>query len=322
MVMNKSQKAYRNNYNSVLRASTKQKMEKSEKQPIKSTFIYVEGNSDQKFYSKFVAANCTVECCEGKQNVIDHIKDSLGKKVEGCIGIVDRDYDGEPDVLKSRRIFSYDTIDLESFIIKNSQALDKFLELYAIDKESEKAKKILSKLSVSTFRQHILNIGKQIGILRKISKEKNYNLKFTDNDIEKIEEYKLGNFFFKDLSFDVKGYINFLLEKKKWGETRLKIKAKNELLSSQDEFELYYEWNLLRGHDITEIIEVIFDSSREININKRSAKLNRKFVEEIIASYFTSEDFEKTYICQNIVRLHDEKKGLIYLNKRFCPKKK
>jgi hypothetical protein len=109
----------------------------------KGTFIIVEGDTDQRFFKRFVEENlCQIVSAYNKENAIDILEILDKDRFDGVLAIVDADFwriDGI-EYLKAN-LFLTDTHDLETMILR-SPALEKLMdELGSVNKIGELTKK-------------------------------------------------------------------------------------------------------------------------------------------------------------------------------------
>lgn len=160
------------------------------------TFLLVEGDSDKKFYGRFIDPNtCQLVIISGKpsskQRIIDVLQILEKDNFLGVVAIVDADFDHlEVNIVNHPNLLRTDTHDLETMLIQ-SPAFDKVLtEFGSEDKISQFSEDI---------RQVLVQSGTSIGYLRWISVNENLNLKFEglafkkfiNEDTLKIDELKL-----------------------------------------------------------------------------------------------------------------------------------
>jgi hypothetical protein len=136
----------------------------------------VEGNSDKKFYTRFVDDTCEIVVAHGKEQVIAVMSLLDSGNFTGAVAIVDADFDPlEDSQPTSEHIFQTDTHDLETMLIQ-SPALDKLLREYGSE----------DKLKDKDVRSILLACGKPLGYLRWVSLRESCNLKFEELKYDKI----------------------------------------------------------------------------------------------------------------------------------------
>jgi len=135
-------------------------------------FLVVEGQDDQRFFSKFInPESCQITVANGKEYVIEVVHSLETECFSGIVGIVDADLDHIEGIRQSsNNLITLETVDLEALMIR-SEALDSLLSEWAsADKMAALGKDI---------REILIKIAAWTGCLRLYSYRNEYSLKFT-----------------------------------------------------------------------------------------------------------------------------------------------
>jgi hypothetical protein len=159
----------------------------------KGAFLIVEGDTDSRFYKKFVQRDrCRVVVAHDKHNAVSALKDLERSRFKGVLGIVDADFmrlDGTK--VKSRNLLLTDTHDLETLIL-SSGALENVLVEFAEEPEL----KGFQKRTKKDLRRALLEAGAYIGYLRWFALKENVYLRFNHLDFKRfvaVKRMKLNN---------------------------------------------------------------------------------------------------------------------------------
>jgi hypothetical protein len=212
------------------------------------TFLLVEGDTDKKFYRRFVdQAVCTIVVTSGKPSsklrVINILKILDESGFRGALGIVDADFDlleslpeDSPNVVRT------DTHDLEAMMLAKG-GFEKLLNEYTSD---EKLPKFIKEHG--DVRKIVLAAGMQVGYLRWVSQRKNLNLSFSN--------IKFGNFLDKEtLQFDVRKFIQEVKNKSQ-AQALKSEDLQQQILAQQND--RHDPWQVCCGHDLMEILALAF----------------------------------------------------------------
>lgn len=254
------------------------------RQQFKGTILAVEGSTDSRLFQNLVdLKECLVLHCDGKNNVLDVVKELEGSNFEGILGIIDADFwrimgKSSP----SQNIILTDTHDLDSMLVF-STALDKVLsELIHSDKLRTLKVPIIDGVKCGAY---------PIGLLRLLSEQNNgrFQLNFKDMDY---------SFFLNksDLSTD----INLLLKNLKLVSQRPEF-DKDDLIKQLDEL-------LVQNHDVLQVctgddlMEIITFGLRYIFGNRRTCYLTRDLLNKDLRIAYNNEYFKYTCLHHMIER--------------------
>ena len=256
----------------------------------KGTFLIVEGDTDQRFYGRFIDEElCQTVAANGKpsakQNAIRVIEILRNENFDGALAIVDADFSRlegkEPD---NDHIFMTDTHDLETIILK-SPALETLLAEYGSKQKIENITKSRNK----GIRQMLLEIGIQIGYLRWVSEKKNLALKF--EEINFLAFVDVNNLTLKSVIQMIVTVIN--------NSSNQNLEADN----LQEQMSKLYNpnndpWDICCGHDLVCILSIglhrVFGSgsnkARDVSIEQIEKYMRMSYEE----AYFLATQLYKS----------------------------
>lgn len=263
-------------------------------------FVLVEGTTDTVFYKGIICnENVQIIPARSKSTVIKTIRKANALKIKGILAIVDSDYDIILDsIVEDDNIVYTDTHDIETLILQ-TDAFDRFINEFGDDDkilqyEQKKGEKILN---------IVLEYGGTIGKLRLLSVKEGYNLCF--NSI-RIEEY-----FDSNLEFNFTKYFKQVIYVSK------KLNIKEEILDKYSKLGNNYDiWQLCRGHDLSEIISVLFsgDGNSVMLGNSRATHIGIDRVEQSLRfAYYAPIHFISTKMYKAILEWQSKNSGFILI---------
>lgn len=227
-------------YLNATRLVTKLKMLRSGKKS--KSFLIVEGITDLRFYSKFIASSaCEVLIADSKENVKTCITSCNQEGIPGIIGIVDADFLRlEEEELKIENLYLTDEHDLECMLV-HSPAYENIIIEYA---EPNKYARFQGRKQQNV-RDLLLRNASYIGFLRRYSLEHNLGLRFHGLDFTTFVS-KNG------LEVDKGTLVRQVLLLSK----RLNTYDADELIAQLDLVDELKEerWQLCCGHDLVELL--------------------------------------------------------------------
>ena len=255
----------------------------------KRAFALVEGTSDIGFYKSVINKDDTEIIPMGsKAAVVDTIKALNVASIKGVIAIIDSDYDRLLGIeIEEENIIITDTHDIETMILQ-SDAFEKFEDEFGDDEkirlyEEEKGDDVLDK---------ILGVGADIGKMRLISMRDGLNLDFSSVSI--------GDYFNDDLDFELMNYLRQVLYvSKKLGD---KEQIHEKYRQEKGDYDV---WQLCRGHDLSEIITILFSGDgKSKSIGNRKAKyIKQEVVEQFLrGAYYAPIHFVKTSMYNSLLK--------------------
>lgn len=206
------------------------------------TFLLVEGESDRKFYGRFVdGTRCRIKVApdrpDGSKQCVFKILEILERsEFAGILAIADADFERLSGFIdESPNLFRTDSHDLETMLIA-SPALDKVL------RERGSAEKIAN--FGREIRATLLEIGLWIGIFLHLSQQEGLALRFEDLDVAKFASKQ-------SLEMDVLKLIKNVKDKSQnpalnESEWRQKLQLGRQQISDP--------WQVCRGHDLASVL--------------------------------------------------------------------
>lgn len=251
--------------------------------------VYVEGSSDVYFYHWMVDnSHVTLQQMIGKNAAIEAVLEANRKKVRGVLAIVDSDFDHLLNIDPDDNVIRTDTHDIETLMI--SRGAFQYVPAQYIDEK----KLNNSQYNLDLLWEKIIEIASSIGKIRLLSKENNWNMKFSDDVRGKdiLEISAVIKLIDGKICFDARQYI--------WECINI---ASNCLVDVQTAYKIYIKdkrkfdtWQICRGHDLSLLISMIY--SREF-LGKRN--LYRTEIETLISSTFiASRKFKRTQMFEDI----------------------
>lgn len=147
-----------------------------------SAILIVEGDSDVKFFRKFVKneyyvlqPDSLIDIDEGRKvKVIETIKKANEENINGIIGIIDADFDNLIGFPQEENLYRTDTHDLESMLLKSKKAFKQILVKYA------KADCLFSDNELAEVLKILLESSKYIGYALWCSNDYKWMVRFKD----------------------------------------------------------------------------------------------------------------------------------------------
>jgi Protein of unknown function (DUF4435) len=215
-------------------------------------YLLVEGNKDYKLYKKFVNKGIKIKeawGCENLKRVLDILDE---REFYRKIGIVDADFSSILQIeLKAKDLFVTDYHDIEVMLIKSS-ALYSIINTFCLRERVEEF------CPEEQIYEKIMNLGKEIGLLKLANKVFNLGLVFKPERPEG-NQLKYKDFISeRDLSFIgkeemIQTAINYSTNRGTKISGKDEIKEKMSLLA-QKEYNLEH---LVNGHDLTNILFIL-----------------------------------------------------------------
>ena len=259
--------------------------------------VYVEGISDTRFY-KWVVDNNHVKLMrmDGKEAAMEAVARANKR---GIIAIVDSDFDHLLNLGPDKNVIRTDTHDIETLMLSSGIALivrDTYLSEDKLEGTSYTEDDVWNA---------VIDIGKQIGKLRLLSIKHDLWLNF--DDVEKELEKKLIKMKDGVISFDIRQYVYECVHASSNCPYEFK---KVYSLYGADKSD-YDEWQICRGHDLSEIISIIYSKGF---FGRRDIKKSE--VEDLIYATYVAgvNKFRKTQMYRDIIEWQSLNKGWKILN--------
>ncbi len=208
----------------------------------KGTFVVVEGVTDSRLYSKFIAKeDVRIEIAYSKDNVKRSVIDSRANRGDlKIIGIVDPDLDRLMGMECRHPIYTTDKRDMESMILC-TKALDDLLTEYS---DADELKGFEEKHG--PIRDVVANAAAPLGMLMYISYRDSLGLCFKDiNHRSFINRRTLENDRYKMID-----EVFALSRSPRIGKKDLMVRLNKEMEALED------QWLAVRGHDAVEILTI------------------------------------------------------------------
>ncbi|MCM3364220.1 DUF4435 domain-containing protein [Niallia sp. Sow4_A1] len=260
------------------------------------TYLIVEGMKDFNLYNKFINVGDTVEIKQvgGKEKVIEVIKILEERQFEEKIGIVDTDFSkiSERDLLIAS-VFSTDYHDSEVMMFK-SPALETLLYIYV------KKDKLEEFLNGRDLRATLLNIAKEIGLLKLANYLHSFGLAFKPKNIDG-NTLKYKNFIdertlqFKGKEELINTVYNYSLSRSSQVADKELVHEKFDELSNKE----YDFLQLVNGHDLSNIIFLLL--KKALRSTKKSLSDYNTIEDSFIMSY-EARYFIETELFQNLYK--------------------
>ena len=248
--------------------------------------LVVEGESDEAFFGNVVdKKKCKVKSFNGKSKVIAAIEIANRAGQKGILGIVDRDYDDEGDLINSYgNMFITDSLDIESHMF-NTDAFQKIINYYG---DEDKIEEFESQHDCALL-DWIKTTLRPISITRLVNHNKNYGFNFKEMNLEQYVN--------EDLSLD---FLNYIRQIVYYSPQKGHLdNIKNEI---ETEGKSHIEEDISRGHDLTEYTALILSNQKSSSLGKKSAQRldGTKLGKDMTLAYRYDIEFIKTKLYVNI----------------------
>jgi Protein of unknown function (DUF4435) len=249
-------------------------------------FLFVEGDSDKTFYSRFIdAAKCSVVVISGKPSsklrVIEVLKLLEADTFHGILAIVDADCDRlSTSFHQSPNLLRTDAHDLETMLF-NSFALNKVITELGSE---EKLAKFGREVSIA-----LLEAATPIGYLRWISQCDGLNLCFEGISFSKFVDVQT-------LQID---QLN-LIEEVRNKSQAFSIKIEDLQKRLIDQQSCYHDpWQICCGHDLTEILSL---GLRKAIASIKAIEVDPSQLERNLRLAYEESYFRETHLYGEICR--------------------
>ena len=277
-------------------------------------FLVVEGESDEKFFKKFLDFNtCGVsnigESDKGrdknKARVLDFIEKQKKKKKKCYLGIIDADFDHvlHKDKIPANVVMT-DYHDMEMLILNSRPNMSSIYAELAdpiLIKEYEKTNNML-------FIDSIMNVAYEIGLLKLvcINKDKYHQLCTKDLNYSDCID--------KMFDIDLNKLISRVVRsnpRKGASEFEISNQISNEKAKNHDIYQICC------GHDVTQILELCFTSNNGLGFGNETA-INSSRIESLLRAIYTADAFKKTAMYKSILEWED-KNNVKILDRKKIP---
>lgn len=269
--------------------------------------VYVEGDSDFDFFRWVLdLKHADIQPMKGKENVLSAIRNINTSRKKGYLAIIDSDFDHIISVPEEENVVRSDTHDIETLMFKE--------DAFEFCKYSFLSQ---SKLEEYNLNQDLVweetkRIGCELGLLRLLSLVEKWNISFKDRDKRDRDLHKyLSLTESKKVVFSVRDFIYDCIKE----SLSCTVSFQDVLRCYMDKLDTmsnYDIWELCRGHDLSQIISIIYSKKF---YGKRD--INMKDVETIISStYCSAYKFKKSKMFQDL-KDWQFRQGRIVLAERF-----
>lgn len=257
-------------------------------------YLIVEGNKDYKLYKKFFSENIRIREAWGCEKLREAMVILEERGFENKIGIIDSDFSRILDIKWDiNDLFITDYHDIEVMMIK-SNALFTVLNVYC------KEEKIHEFCDITMIYNIIVDIGKQIGILKFVNEVYKLGLIFKPKEIEgnqlKYKEFVSE----KDLSFlgvekMIQTVINYSNGKSKNIQNFDTILQRFMELSNKN----YDEDQLVNGHDLSHILFIL---CKKVLKSSNRMLVDFNSIEDSLILSYEAIDFVETKLFENLLK--------------------
>lgn len=272
-------------------------------------FIVVEGESDEKFFKKFLDCSVCMVANIGDENnnkeaVIEYInqKNQLNKR--GFLGIVDADFDHikRKDAMPENVIMT-DCHDIEMVILSSNPDLNSVYAEIANPLSIKKFEEDSSKLFVDS----VIDVAYEIGILKFVCGNRNkYSRPSTKVDYSDLID--------KQFNIDMSRLISRVVS----GSVGLHIsESEIEHAISDEKLEKHDKYQICCGHDVTKILELSFTNDHGLGYGE-TKNLTTSRIESLLRVAYKYENFKTTDMYKKILEWEDKNKVKI-LNRNIIP---
>ena len=276
-------------------------------------FLVVEGESDEKFFKKFLDFNtCGVsnigENDKGRDNnkasVLDFIEKQNKQNKKCYLGIIDADFDHvlHKDQIPANVVMT-DYHDMEMLILNSRPNMSSIYAELAnpiLIKEYEKTNNKL-------FIDSIMNVAYEIGLLKLvcINKDKYHQLCTKDLNYSDCID--------KMFNIDLNELISRVVRSNpRKGATEFEIS--NQISNEKNKNHDIYQ--ICCGHDVTKILELCFTSKNGLGFGNEAA-INPSRIESLLRAIYTADAFKKTAMYKSILEWEDKNKVKILDRKKI-----
>ena len=246
------------------------------------TLVVVEGLTDYRVYGKILdLTTCEIIIGESKENVIEAIKMCEQQKLQGIIGIVDADFWHMEDKKEQlpKALFMTDYHDLECMMLHSKAFEHVFLEYGDLGKLAHFERLIGEKMPIWMLENVAL-----IGYLRKLSLERNLELRFSQLEFEKFMDMNKLEIIEERMIQEILFASHKQTQYKSWQIS----KWLQQVMSVYDD-----PWQVCCGHDLVEWLAIGF---AQVFGNYNAKKLFSGQLEGSFRLSYHSTLFEETQL--------------------------
>jgi len=261
------------------------------------SFLLVEGEKDKSIYKRFVDNSISRILApfqtDNKNNIVKIITILSEDGFPGALAIIDADFLVlECDIPENTNILLTDTHDLETMLIR-SYGFDKLTDEFISEKKmSEFADQR------GNVRDDLLEMGKELGLLRWLSYRRSYQLTFNGLDFKKIISVKTFTLYSRDKI--IKTVKDNTISKAP-AELRTEKYGINEeiIRTEMEELEKLHGdiWHICCGHDLVSILSI---GLRRVLGNYNAKDVDPEILERELRLAYESIYFKETELFRKI----------------------
>lgn len=266
------------------RATSEMIMRNTYKQFQIKYYLLVEGEKDEKFFSNIIDCKiCKIVDMDGKDNVIDFIKEQNQVHRKGYLGVVDADFGFiDSNVETIDNVLTVDVHDIEMLIMKSIPDMRKIYAEYGDVMTISN----FEKGGDNSFFEAVINATYEIGCLKYVAKKPQYSINMKDLPYEDFINDKIE----VDISVLIK-----------------RIKGKHLEVEIQDEYNVVYnkqydKWQMGCGHDATSIFALCFcdKESGGLGYGKNRHPMAKERIESALRLVYNYNCFMSTSLYEKI----------------------
>ena len=261
----------------------------------KWAFMFVEGDSDERFYSLFTdSQTCKIIICHGRPHVFRVCQILEQNQFNGFLGIADADFnhlDSTPAPCIS--VLFTDWHDAECYLVR-SPALERVLHEHS---DAQKLEEWKEAHGVSDVRQHLLEQAAMVGFLLWHSLSENLGLNFEGVSVDKFVSKSA-------ISVDVSSLISHVAQLSALSVIDAAafasaIKTKQSRLPDH--------WQVVRGHDY---VHFLCYALRVAWKRDQGGGVSSNNMEGILRMAYPLTMFAETRLCRQILAWEASQKGV------------
>lgn len=247
------------------------------------TILFLEGDSDALILDKFVdPEHCYIIVADGKEPVIDAVSLLEADGFQGVLGIVDADFDRVRGVTSpSPNVLSTDFHDFELMLFESDATSRVLAEIGS----SEKLKRLLAARQATDIRSVVLTECFGLGVLRLVSIEEPFNLKFEDLSFKGFVDAP-------SFKLDLKSAVRAVVAQTQQAgldPQSVEARVRTEMASGRP----LNPYEVCCGHDVMEVFAI---GLRRAIGSQEKAVACREHIERVLRLAYSFRDFAKSQL--------------------------
>lgn len=255
-------------------------------------YMYVEGESDERFWNKFVDSNnVKLQVCHECKQLFEVVDEHINQNVMGFLAVTDRDFyailGGTPN---KTNLFITDDHDLEMMMYHKGNAFQELTN--AIDRGGKIAK---YEQSGHNLLKDAIEITDDIGYCKLVSIKKGLNLKFSE---ENEHSHEISRPKYEDAIDNATGaYLGMDRIVSKIHGFCMSCKQKppkvHDIIKevTVEKANTYDSWQLSNGHEVSNLLAVLIHRRC-----KHKKKLDQDIIESVLYAGYKPQDFHLTVL--------------------------